>query len=427
MYRIIAIGVILFGLLGAGFANVEAQNPSPPLAAIQAGSIVISGGINAPVTIPLPPNYGVMSLSWNPGGTRLALILNSEQFETQLYVVDSTGGSLVPLASGPLEAGFPANWTPDGQVLYVGRGLFPTDGNTPYRADIKRIAADANAVPETIGSFDMLVGCGGGSNLPADWQYWEEAGFGGTRLVLQYTDYGILHSTSCSGDMVALFAPQGGIDSPIGPTLRDDGQLNPDGMVSRHQLGPDGMTLAGLRQKINGSELERTLVLIDLASGTMTDVPTQAQPDQFVWAADGSLFYSSRSETGNLLTALDTAQLSTVNSVLGMEGFEIPAYEVSIHRVNPGTGEDSLVYSGSAYAIGRMAVTRDGSALVFSQIANMDAWIAGIADGSLNILNDDTIGSAQQALVPVSVYQQSLAGGSAALIGEGLNQFSLKP
>jgi hypothetical protein len=94
------------------------------------------------------------------------------------------------LEAGPLEAGFPPAWTPDGDIIYIGQGEFPTDANDPYLASVKRIKPEADAQPVTIGKFAFVVGCGGGSPLPTDWQYWSEAGFGGANLTLAWTDYG---------------------------------------------------------------------------------------------------------------------------------------------------------------------------------------------------------------------------------------------
>ncbi len=404
---------------------VQAQDNPPALAAVQNDNLVILGG-SAPITVNNAPNKGFLSLAWNPGGTKLAYIIYDDQFQAHIAVTDANGSAPIMLDAGKLESGFPVSWTPDGQVLFVGSGDF-SDTSKPYSADLKRIAPESGAAAETIGTFEMGVGCGGGSPYPADWSYWAEAGFGGTALVLQWTDYGILHSSNCSGGGLKVYAPQGGEDTP----LVDDNFLQPtpdkpQQNVARAVLAGDGKTLAAVRSTYNDAGPINSLVLIDLSTRILTDVTTAAPPDQLAWLADGSLFYSTRTTTGDLMAAItDAAQKQNIVTILGGE-FDVPHNAVSIHHLNVSTSDDRVIYEGEAYAIGRMSVTVDGQALVFSQISNMDAWLAAIANGSLNTQTDSD-GSAQRALVPVSLYRLPLGGGEALKVGEQLAQFRLKP
>ncbi len=406
--------------------SVQAQDNVPALAAVQNGNLVITGG-GAPITVSNAPNKGILSLAWNPGGTKLAYIINDEQFQAHIAVTDANGSAPVVLDTGGLESGFPVSWTPDGQVLFVGVGNF-SDTSKPYTSELKRIAPEAGATAEVIGSFEMGVGCGGGSPLPADWEYWAEAGFGGTALILQWTDYGILHSSNCGGGGLALFAPQGGENTP----LASDNFLQPtpdqpQQQVARAVLAADGKTLAAVRSTYNDAGPINSLVLIDLLARTLTEVKTSAAPDQLAWLADGSLFYSARTKTSDLMAAItDGTQKQNITTALGSADFEMPAYEVSIHHLNVSTGEDTVIHSADAYVIGRMAVTRDGQSLVFSQIANLGPWLTAIANGTVNILTDND-GVAQRALVPVTLYRLPLGGGEAAVVGEQLAQFRLKP
>ena len=127
-----------------------------------------------------------------------------------------------------------------------------------------------------------------------------------------------------------------------------------------------------------------------------------------------------------MLDGLTDEQKQKVSSALGSSEFEIPTYEVAIHHLNLTTGDDSQLYTASAYVIGRMQVTADGQALLFSQIANIDRWLTGIADGTLDIMADAD-GAAQRALVPVTLYRLPFAGGEAAALAENLAQFRMKP
>jgi dipeptidyl aminopeptidase/acylaminoacyl peptidase len=405
--------------------SVHAQDNTPVLAAVQNGNLVITGGGTA-VTVKNPPNRGFQSLAWNPGGTKLAYIMSGEQADAQIAVTDANGGDPVVLNTGRLESGFPVSWTPDGQVMYVAAGD-PSDASKPYQVNIMRIAPESGANPELIGTIEMGVGCGGGSILPGDWLYWEEAGFGGNALNLQYTDYGILHSSTCSGGGLALFAPQGGQDTPLaGDNFMQPTPDQPQQQVGRAILSSDGLTLAAIRTTYGEPKLKHELVLIDVATRNITEVKTAAEPDQLAWLADGSIFYSTQTQKGNLTANLTAEQKANIEKVFGASDMEVPTNEVSIHKLNPKTGDDQVIYTAQAYAIGHMAVTRDGQALVFSQIANMDKWIEGMGNGTLDVIND-VDSSAQRAVVPVSVYRLPLAGGDAALIADQLGQFRLKP
>ncbi len=406
--------------------TVQAQDNIPALAAVQNDNLVILGG-STPITVDNTPNKGFLSLAWNPGGTKLAYIFTDAEFNAHIAVTDAVGSAPVVLDTGKLESGFPVNWTPDGQVLFVGSGDF-SDTSKPYTVDIKRIAPEVGATAETIGSFEMGTGCGGGSPLPSDWAYWEDTGFGGNSLILQWTDYGILHSSNCGGGGLTLFAPQGGENTP----LMNDNYLQPtpdqpQQAVGRAVLAADGKTLAAVRSTYNDAGPVNSLVLIDLSTRTVTDVKTVVAPDQLMWLADGSLFYSARTKTGNLMTAItDATQKQNVATALGSSDFEMPSYEVSIHHLNLSSGEDKVIYTADAYAIGRMAVTSDGQALVFSQIGNLGDWLKAIADGTVNMQTDND-GAAQRALVSWNLYRLPLGGGDPVVVGDHLAQFRLKP
>ncbi|MBI1278333.1 MAG: hypothetical protein GC179_09420 [Anaerolineaceae bacterium] len=423
--KIIMTAVLMLASISGMSLTVHAQDFTPQVAAVQNGDVVITGA-GSSVTVTNPANKGFSSLVWNPGGTKLAYILSDEQFKAHIAVTDASGSDPVILNTGTLESGFPINWTPDGQIVYVGAGDF-NDTSKPYTVDIKRIAPESGASPEVIGSFAMGTGCGGGSPFPADWAYWEESGFGGSGLILQWTDYGILHSSVCAGGGLALYAPQGGQDTP----LANDNFLQPtpdqpQQQVGRAVLANDGKTLAAIRTTYAEPELQRELVLIDLSTRETKAITTSAAPDQLAWSPGGNLFYSTLTKNGALGENLTAEQKANVEKVFGSSQIDIPSNQVSIHMLNPNTGEDTTIYTASAYAIGRMSSTVDGQSLLFSQIANMDKWVEGLANGTLDVLSDND-GTAQRAVVPVALYKFALADKQATLVADNLSQFRIKP
>lgn len=423
--RVRTITFIIIVLL-MGVFIVAAQDVGQPFTAVQDGNIYIYGVGDSPVLVNNPPNKGFGTINWNPDGTKLTYIMYDEQYRTVLMVAD-TSGTATMLNAGDLEAGFPASFAADGNILYVQQGVFPNDVNTPYQVLINQIAPTADAQPQTLGQFNFVVGCGGGSLLPSDWQYWGESGFGGNFLTLELTPSGLIHSTACSGLGLAVLDLNSGEDKPLGDTVIPGGPnaFSSTGGIGRAVLSPDGAQLAAIHVEYAEPQLIQTLVTIDLASGTVTTVTTADSPDQVTWGTDGTLFYSTKIEREDLGIPIDTSNQTLANA-FGTEADHMPGYEVSIHQVNPGTGDDQTLYTAPAYVIGRLRATQDGSALLFSQIPNLNGWIEGLVDGSIDMMQDVS-GDQQRAAVPVTLFQLPLDGSSSTPIEIGnLAQFSLQ-
>lgn len=396
----------------------QAQDVGQPFAAIEDGTLTLYGLSAEPVKVNNPANTGITSLVWSPDGKTLAYLLTDTDYVTHLMITD--GGVPAALDAGEIEAGFPVTFTNDGFILYVGRGELTGPDMSDYQAVVKRIAAEAGALPEALGRFAFQVGCGGGSPLPGDWRYWDEAGFGGNYLTLAMTDFGLLHSTRCAGVGLALLDLQTGEDKLIGPGFTQDGA--PLEGYSRAALSPDGKQVAALYIRYDEPLPKRTLAIIDLATLDVAQVPTADNPDQIAWGSDGALFYSVVTFKTNVVDALTDAEKDKLRETNTMD---IPGNEVFIHQINPASGEAQVIYGDYAYAIGRMAVTANGESLMFSQVANQDAWIKAIADGTLDVLQDFT-GDAQRALVPVPLYQIMLGSDKAPiLVGDSLTHFTL--
>ncbi len=396
-------------------------------AAVVDGELVIFNPDGTSTTINNPPHRSFFDIEWSPDGTLLAYQMYDDSYQLRLMVTDATASTVTLLNAGPLEAGFPLAWTPDGQLLYVAQGTFQPDA--PYQVQFQRIAPQASAAPETLGTAEFGVGCGGGSTLPADWQYWDETvGFGGFFLTLEWTDFGILYSTTCGGVGLALFDPATGSSRVIGPSYQL-GENSRDGdPLSRVKLSPDGQRAAALRVNTSTNPRTVTLTIVDLATGGLGDIPTNGQPDQLAWGIDGTLFYSTREARGSLSETLSAEQAAAINAAVGYdligEMVDLSNYEVSVWQMNPNIPDAvRLVYRADAYAIGRMQAAFDG--LFISQIANLGGWLAGIADGTIDIMADES-GSQQRAAVPVSVYRLDLNGG-ADLMKASARQFVLRP
>jgi hypothetical protein len=416
--------------------GVTAQDdPGLAFAAVQNGQPVVFGLGDAPLVVDTKPNRGVYSLTWSPDGNLLAYIMNDDTFQSQVYVADvTTGAAPIKLNTGMIVSGYPISFSSDGQLIYIGQTEAIPDTEPPFMADVKRIAPTADAQPESLGSIELGIGCGGGASIPAFWKYWEEAGFGGSAPIVKMTDFGLLHSTNCSGFGLALLNLESGEDIPIGPGVDYD-PTSPDGPLGRAVLSPDGITLAALESHFVEDEVNRpfaySLVLVDLSTLTITDVATTAEPDQVAWSKDGStLFYSAQENPVNLAANLTPEQLAIIEPIVGTgtgQPANIPGYTATIHQFNPATGEDTLVYSVDAFALGRMAAAPDGQHLIASQVAGLQNWTDALVNGAVTLANDPD-GSQQSALVPVTLYRIPFVTREAPMvIGENLTQFVLRP
>ncbi len=211
-----------------------------------------------------------------------------------------------------------------------------------------------------------------------------------------------------------LFNPETGEDIPIG-----------DDNLGRARVSPDNMTIAAVRTIYHEPDLIRSLALVDIASGVVTDVQTDTPPDQLTWSPDGTLFYSTREVNGNLVADLTPDEQVALNTAIGYVPDELPSYTVKIFHYDPASGTDRLVYTGDGYAIGRLQSPL-ADLVVFSQVANQGDWLQGIVNGTIDPLygNGET---EQLAAVPVTLYLLPPQTSTPVEIGQNLAQFNLQP
>ncbi len=402
----------------------------PELAAIEAGIPVVADASGAvlPLAAPAAEHRDILDLAWSPDGQRLAMVVFDMDYQPQLWVTGPDMAEAVALGVGTLEAGFGVSFTPDGDILYAAQGVSPADFSAPPTVEIRQVAPEAGAQPVTLGQFTHVVGCGGGSPIPADWQLWRESGFGGSYLTLQWTPFGIVHSTSCSGGSASILDPATGEDRPLGPTF-DQSDFTAGHPISRLAISPDGTRAAGVRFEYHDTGVLTSLALIDLATGEVTDVPTTARPDQLTWNGNDAVIYSVRTYTRDAAEGLDGKGRAQVAESLGYinaaDMAALGAYTVDLRQLDLTTGEETLLASLDAYTVGRLFVAEDG-ALIFSTIANLDAWMHAIVNGEIDMMAGMTAAQVS-ALVPIDVYRLPAGAPAPELIGSGLEQFELRP
>lgn len=341
-------------------------------------------------------------ITWSPDGQVLAYTLLDPDFSASLYVTDTTGSEPVLLATD-LYYLMPVTFTPDStQVIYAKVSTEPQT-TQDQTVNVFRQALAANATAELIGTFAFGTGCGGGSPFPGDSVYQWEAGYSGNALILELTPTGLLHSTNCTGSGTVLMNLETGESVEVGTNL------------ARVDVSPEGMRAAGLSMGDNPTI--GTLTVVDLGTLAVTPLGAVAQPDQLAWGPDGNIYYSARTPSGAVVPGTD------VETFINM-GFEggLPVNTVSIHKVDLAATTDSEIYTGDAYAIGRLFVAPDNQWLYFSQIPNGEAWAQAILDGTITAQSP---ASASFDLFAPSLNRLSLSGGNTELVGANLVKATL--
>ncbi len=400
--------VLALTLAGAVALPVLAQTTTlPPLAAVKDGQLIVHSA-GSDVAVPLEGYDNVGDLVWSPDGQRL-LFVAYDQNQNATLLLTNLFGDVPRTVASPLASGFPGAFADANTVLYARDRADNPQPSGDWLIDIFRTGLTEGAEPELIGSFASLTGCGGGSPLPGDWQYWQELGLGGSSLLLVQTPFGIVHSVSCGGAGTGLLDTTTGEDRLIGTR------------VSRAAVSPDGKQLAGIEIDFDrtANNEKRTLIVADLSTLTVNSFETSAIPDQITWSADGSaVLYSSREQSGQI--ALTSSEQQSFGQLIGITT-GIDRWTATLHRLELLSKQESTVAQLDAYAIARLSASPDGKSVFVSAVANMDAWVKGIAAHTI-----DPADTAQQsAAVPIALYRVDLSGGQPVQLADTLHSFTL--
>jgi hypothetical protein len=393
----------------------------PPFVAVVDDQLqLIDAGAMTPITENATYQYNAV---WSPDGMKLAYTVSADpanEFsdEKTLFVYDRATGTSTELVTERIATGFPLSWTLDGQILYMvdtGAVDDSSEGGLVMLFTARVIRPEAGALPDTTAErVPFGAGCGGGSSIPMDWVTWEESDFGGSRAVLQLTDYGIVHSGQCVGARTSLTRPFSGETLPFA-----------GGNMYNAVVSPDGQKVAGIAHEPGSTD--GTLVVVDLATLAETTYATAASPYMLAWGKDGSLYYSTRTVASNLLADLTPEQVTLFNQIIGIiepQMTDFPAYATGIYKrdVNGATDAsgETLLYEADAYAIPRLAVA--GDKLFFSEVANGTAWVQAMMDGTLTFENSFDLAD---EYTHITLKALNLADGSVQVVGEDLHQFAV--
>ena len=396
-------------VLAAGLAclpgpqTLAAQDSAElPLAAITDGNVWLYSlsGVSRPLTSARPGEQ-YHDVVWSPNGGLVAFTGEvTNQPGTSLFVASESGGPPLGLATG-LHPLLPVGFSADSADVLYGQIVAGASTSTADLVQLYRYMPQAGSAPSPLGTIDVVNACGQQTapRLPTEARYAAETGrLGAARYLLAWTPFGILYSTTCNRPGLNLLSVSNGQTR----SLFDD--------VDGAFVAPDGTRAIAV--------VDGALTFINTENGPYTQMIPAAPPDQIGFGPEPrEVFYSTRTLVGQ--TPLPAGAAERLGSVY----FQMPLnYHVAIRRFSLRSGRDDLLYEADAFAIGQLAITADGSTVIFSQIPNADAWVQAVADGAA----PDDAATIDRTL-PVQVLALSLADSSVTPLAENWRRFALNP
>jgi hypothetical protein len=236
-------------------------------------------------------------------------------------------------------------------------------------AQIYSAAPKADAQPQlVVDKLPLKLGCGIGAELPMENRLWHEVGIGNVRPMWALTPYGLIYPANCDRDE-SLYRPSTGENFSFA-----------NGDLIRATLSPDQSRLAGIAYDAD-SQVNK-IIVVDLLTAGETTLTTTEPPEVVAWGKDGSLYYAAVSQSRSLLDGLSPAKGSQVLALLNTSSISefTRANSIRLYR-RAADGHETLLHEQDAYAVGAL-VAKDNM-LIYSTIANGDAWVQAMADGKL--------------------------------------------
>lgn len=229
-------------------------------------------------------------------------------------------------------------------IYYVGFETTPTDSEFYVDYTIYQISVEGgDSTP--LGTYTYEVGCGGGTNDPAEMVYWvaNNASFLSNTQFFGRFDGGFLYTMRCDG---------------IGVGIVSDGGDNRvfDDELRRVSLSPDGTKLAGIRpEKIFVYDLLDESVLFEI----------EAFADQLSWLDDDTVVFSRVVNCAPIMVSTEQAE----DLELGQMAFESRFCELSLNTLDISTDGvvETEIFNGSGYGIGGIEAAGE-NALLFTII-----------------------------------------------------------
>lgn len=346
-------------VLGRPAPSALAQSSTPTMAGIQGGVLVFFYSDSDPVIVDEQGAF-YRNLKWSSDGQYLAYIRGDANYNWQLVFTNIAGDDPQVLVEGYAPAVPDFSWTDDNRLLYAAFDpTFQPTGPDGMINVYRRIPHPAEA-DELLATVPFGSGCGGGSSFPGDVIYWTELAEFGKHSTLELTPSGIVYSRGCTNTSLALYD-------------LNTATLTELGLIANASLSPDRTQVAGAVIDEMGTYLSH-VVVIDLATQARNEIATPVEPDNVIWTADTTIFYSAHSQVGEVPLPEDIA-----NNMGGAPS--IPLFLSEVYFLNPVAGTTSPYLSQPGYRIGRLAATGNPNTILASVVPNGDVWVSVLMQG----------------------------------------------
>ncbi|MEW6581064.1 MAG: hypothetical protein AB1435_17975, partial [Chloroflexota bacterium] len=304
-----------------------AERPALPLALRFAGDVFLGALNDVPGrSLTTVPTFDRRYISFAPNGLLLAYV---DASNGELRTMDTAAGLSPRRVAQKVDTRFPPAWSADSaRIAYV------SSNGAQEGADGTLLAIDA--VPalggdaERLATFAFSDDCALLSADPADEVAAAEAGPGdGPAVLIWLPDGRFVVSTRCAGGLTVL-APATGEAQPLDADLL--------GAV----MAPDGTRLAA--RSGDG------IALLDLASGSRSELPADGAVRAPAWTADGAALLYATETLVDQVTLDDPADRARAETAFGRWPVEVGVYDLALVRLDVASGAQTLIWRGQGRA-----------------------------------------------------------------------------
>jgi hypothetical protein len=279
---------------------------------------------------------------------------------TNLFTVSTVTASVPNLLSTAVAENFPPAWGFDRAALaFITRSDQPAENGTLL--DIQVISPDATQT--IVGQIPFEGNCAAQSDYLVDQLYWQETGYHGNGLVLEWLpENRFLYSTRCDGSGLQILEGQGGGISELPVDLR------------RAKLSPDQTQLAAIG--------DQGLVVVDLGTLQVTPIPTSLMPDQIGWDITSTQIFYNNLFAAESITWRDDSTEARARKILGTYPFESRLNTISLFQIDTRSLLEVKLWEGTGFAIGTLEPVPDGKGILFTLIPSDRGLLTNFANNA---------------------------------------------
>ena len=323
--------------------------PALPLAISFAGDVFLGALNDLPGRgVTTVPTFDRRYVGFSPNGQYLSYL---DVTNAEVRTMDALSGLSPRRVAQKVDTRFPPAWSADSARL-----AYVTAADTPGAEQLAIEAIPAlGGEAERLATFSFTGDCSSPYADPAAEVAAAEVAPGtGAGVLAWLPDGRFLISTRCGGGL-ALLTPSTGAPQPLDDDLTG-------GVVA-----PDGNRVAAWTTD--------RLAVIDLASGARNEWPMDGAIQQIAWAANGSALYVATATLADRLVLDDATERARGEQVFGRWPVEIVSNDLALVQLDLISGDQTLLWRGQGYAVGRIAPAPGEGGVLFSVVPGSQALV----------------------------------------------------